>query len=174
MRIRLLTVLAVFCSTVAVARAQPDMPKPGPEHEKFKHAVGDWEATVKMMGGETKAKATYKLDFGGFFLIEEFEGDFGGMKFKGRGQSAYCPIRKKYLMTWIDSMSPSPMFMTGTYSKDGKTLTSTGEGPDMEGKMAKFKSVTTMKDNDTMVMTMYQVRDGKDGEMMSIIYKRKK
>ena len=55
-----------------------------------------------------------------------------------------------------------------------KTLTEEGEGPGHDGKLAKFKSVSTMSDNDTMEFKMYQVADGKETEMMSITYKRKK
>ena len=36
----------------------------------FKEMVGEWEATVKFGPMESKAKAVYKLDFGGFFLGE--------------------------------------------------------------------------------------------------------
>src|SRR5205823_3319294 len=104
MKIRLLAVVLAFGVTTAFARAQ-EPAKPGPEHEKFKALVGDWEATVKMGGNESKAKANWKLDFGGFYAIETFEGDFGPMKLKGRGQSGYCPIKQKYFTIWVDSMS---------------------------------------------------------------------
>ena len=173
MRIRLFVAVLAIVAGAGLARAQ-EAPKPGPEHEKFKDLVGDWEATVKMGNTESKANVSYKLDFGGFYLIEQFDGDFGGMKFKGRGQTGYCPIKKQYVMTWIDSMSPSPMLMAGNFDKEGKTLTTEGEGPNMEGKMAKFKSVSTMTDKDTVNFTMYEVKEGKDTEMMSIVYKRKK
>ena len=123
---------------------------------------------------EAKASATYTLDFGGFFLIEQFQGEFNSMKFKGRAQVGYCPLRQKYVSTWIDSMSPTPLVMTGNFDKEGKTLTEEGEGPNHEGKLAKLKNVYTMPDKDTMNFTMYEVKDGKDTEMMSIVYKRKK
>src|SRR5262249_20169275 len=104
MTIRLAVSVFALVVCVNLARAQ-EAPKPGPEHEKFKALVGDWEATVKMMGHESKGKVNYKLDFGGFYLIETFEGEFGGMKFAGRGQAGYCPIKKKYFTIWVDSMS---------------------------------------------------------------------
>ncbi len=173
MKIRLLAAILALGAVAAFARAQ-EPSKPGPEHEKFKDLVGEWEATVKFGPMETKATAKYTLDFGGFFLIEQFEGDFGGMKFKGRGQMGYCPIRKKYISTWIDSMSPTPMIMAGNFDKEGKTLTEEGEGPTQDGKIGKFKTVSTMTDKDTINMVMYQVADGKETEMMSITYKRKK
>jgi hypothetical protein len=173
MKIRLLAAAVILAAGAGLARAQ-ETPKPGPEHEKLKDLVGEWDCTVKMGPMEVKATATYTLDFGGFFLIENFEGDFGGMKFKGRGQIGYCPIRKKYFTLWIDSMSPTPLVMQGNFDKEGKTLTEEGEGPNQEGKMAKFKNVSTMPDKDTMNFTMYEMKDGKDTEMMSIVYKRKK
>jgi hypothetical protein len=173
MKIRLLVTVLALGAFTGLARAQ-EFPKPGPEHEKFKEMVGDWEATVKFGTMEVKASSTFALDFGGFFLIQTFDGDFGGMKFKGRGQAGYCPIRKKYVSTWIDSMSPTPMTMTGNYDKEGKTFTEEGDGPTEAGKIGKFKSVTKMPDKDTMLFTMYQVEDGKEVEKMSITYKRKK
>lgn len=173
MRIRLfVSALALFaCVTLVHAQEQP---KPGKEHEKFKSMVGEWDATMKFGGMESKAKASYKLDFGGFYLVEDFEGDFGGMKFQGRGQMGYCPIKKKYFTIWIDSMSASPVMMAGNYDESGKTLTEEGEGPGQDGKMAKYKSVSTLVDNDTMEMKMFMVADGKDNEAFSITYKRKK
>jgi hypothetical protein len=173
MKIRLLALVLAFGMSAVVARAQ-EPPKPGPEHEKLKELVGDWDCTIKFGNMEAKGAAVYKLDFGGFYLIEQFEGDFGGMKFRGRGQMGYCPLRQKYITMWIDSMSPSPMVMIGTFDKDGKTLTEEGEGPNHEGKMTKMKTVSTMTDKDTVNMTMYEVKDGKDTETMSIVYKRKK
>ena len=73
---------------------------------------------------------------------------------------------------WLDSMSTSPMVMEGTYDKDKKTLTMVGEGPGMDGKPAKHKAVTEMKDNDNMEFAMY-VGEGKD-PAFTISYKRKK
>lgn len=167
-----MSVLAL-AALVAAGRAQ-EPAKPGPEHDYLKTMVGEWEATVKFGGGETKAKASYKLDFGGFFLVEEFEGDFGGMKFKGRGQTGYCPLRKKYVSTWIDSMSPTPMTMIGSYDKEKKSMVMEGEGPGMDGKMTKIRSKSVTKSDDEFGFTMYTLQDGKETEMMSITYKRKK
>ena len=48
----------------------------------------------------------------------------------------------------------------------------TGDGTGMDGKPAKWKSVSVMPDDDTMKMTMY-VGDAKE-PMFTIVYKRKK
>ena len=55
-------------------------------------------------------------------------------------------------------MSTAPVTMEGTYDKEKKTLTMAGEGPGMDGKPTKYKSVSKMPDDDTIEMTMYDRR----------------
>jgi hypothetical protein len=175
MRTRLLALVGCILASSTLSRAaEPEMPKPGPEHELLKKFVGDWDATVNFMGGEEKGSATYTLGLGGFWLTETFTGDFGGQKFEGRGTTGYDPFKKKYVGTWIDSVSPTIMVMEGTYDKAANTLTDTGEGIGPDGKLQKLKDVTEFADKDTIVFTMYSVADGKDQQMMKITYKRKK
>ena len=69
-------------------------------------------------------------------------------------------------------MSTNPMVMEGTYDKEKKTLTMIGDGMGMDGKPAKWKSVSTMPDDDTIEMSMY-VGDAKE-PMFTVTYKRKK
>src|SRR5262249_33563823 len=160
---------------VAPALVSQEPPKPGPEMDKLKNLVGTWDASVKMTGSEAKGTVTYKIDLGGLWLVSNFEGEFGGQKFQGHGMDSYDSSKKKYVSIWIDSMSTSPLISEGTFDKDGKVLTMTGEGPGPDGKPAKFKSVSNEKDKDTIIFTMYMVpKDGKEQEMMTITYKRKK
>ena len=159
---------------VPPAGAQPGLPKPGPEHEMLKKFEGQWDATVSFAGGESKGTAHYKLGLGGFWLQLHFKGDFGGATFEGTGLTGYDPRKKKYVSSWADSMEPGLMVMEGAFDKDGKTFTEAGEGPGMDGKLHKMKSVYNFKDKDTIVFTMYQEADGKDQQMMQITYKRAK
>ena len=175
MRAKLATLVCCFLASCSLARADEPAPsKPGAEQEALKKMVGEWDAVVAFGGMEEKGSAVYKLGFGGFWLTEEFKGEFGGQKFEGRGTTGYDPIKKKYVSTWIDSESPSMMVMEGNFDKEGKTYTETGEGPGMDGKPQKMKSVIEFKDKDSFVFTMYNTGDGKDKEMMKITYKRKK
>jgi len=170
--------LGIFVAAAALvlspaARAQPA--KPGPELEKLKQLEGTWEATMKFGGSESKGTAVYRMDLGGMWLVSDFKGEFGGMPFSGKGLDSYDPLTKKYVSVWVDSMSTVPMTTTGEYDKDGKVLTMTGESRGPDGKMQKVKMVSEMKDKDTMLFTMFgQGPDGKDGEMFTISYKRKK
>jgi len=173
--VRLSLIACAVAALLVPAAASQEPPKPGPEHERLKRMEGVWEATMKMGDQESKGTMKYKMALGGLWLASEFEGEFGGMKFQGRGLSTYDAVKKKYIEVWADSMSTSPMLMEGTYDKAGKVLTSTGEGPGIDGPNTKYKSTLELKDNDTLVMTMATTgKDGKSNEMMTATFKRKK
>jgi hypothetical protein len=165
--------MAAMCPSLLRAQ-QPPMPKPGAEQEALKQFEGDWDATVNFMGNESKGTANYRMGYGGFWLTEEFKGDAGGQAFEGRGTTGYDPFKKKYVGTWIDSMSPTIMAMEGNYENDGKRFTGTGTTIKPDGTPMKMKSVYDIKDKDNFVFTMYDLTDGKEQEMMKITYQRKK
>ena len=148
----LAAVVAVMLMGSAFAQEQP---KPGKEHDFLKKMEGKWDTTMKMGDKDEKGTATYKMDLGGFWLTSTFEGELFGQKFTGKGTDGYCPIKKKYVGIWTDSMSASPVITEGTYDADKKTMTLSGEGPGQDGKMAKYKSVTVWTDDDTHTMSMY-------------------
>jgi hypothetical protein len=149
-----------------------EFPKAGPEHELLKKMEGTWDTTMKIMGLESKGTATYKMELGGLWLVSSFEGNLGGAKFSGRQLETYDAKKKKYVGVWFDSMSTSPMLMEGTYDKEKKTLTLTGESPGPDGKPEKFKAVSEWKDEDTVHFAMY-VREEK-APAFTITYKRRK
>ena len=97
-----------------------------------------------------------------------------GMEFNGRGQSGYDPMKKKYVSTWTDSMSPFLSVMEGNYDDSGKVLTMTGKAVGMDGKMTDYRYVTTVKDDNEHTFEMFM--PGPDGKMMKamkIIYSRR-
>jgi Protein of unknown function (DUF1579) len=164
-----ITFAVAVCSLAA--RAQ-DAPKPGPEHEVLKKLVGNWDLTMKIAGQESKGTVNYKMEVGGLWLVSSLESELFGQKFYGKGLDSYDAGKKKYTSVWVDSMSGSPMTMEGTYDKEKKTLTMSGDGPGMDGKPTKYKSVSEMVDDHTMNFTMY-MGDGKD-PAFTIVYKKKK
>jgi Protein of unknown function (DUF1579) len=133
--------------------------------------VGTWDAETE----NGKGTMTYKMGLGGLWLIGDFEGEFGGMKFQGKGLDTYDSATKKYRSIWVDSFSTAPRIMEGNLDKDYKVMTMTGEGPWQQGKTAKFKSITEIKDADTVNFSLFMVdKDGKEQPMVKITYKRKK
>ena len=79
---------------------------------------------------ESKGTEKNELLQGGMWLVSRFEGEMVGMPFTGVGTFGYDPIEKKYVGTWVDSMTPHLMIMKGDYDAATKTMTSTGEGRD--------------------------------------------
>jgi hypothetical protein len=152
------------------ARAQ-EPPKPGKQHDHFKRLVGTWEAETESGNGTM----TYKMGLEGLWLIGDFEGEFGGMKFQGKGLDTYDAATKKYRSVWADSLSTMPRIMEGNLDKDDKVMTMTGEGRGPDGMPAKFKTITEIKDADTVNFALFVVeKDGKEQPLVRITYKRKK
>jgi hypothetical protein len=114
---------------------------------------------------------------GGMWVLSRFEGSFGAAKFEGRGQFGFDPVKKKYVGTWIDSMSTILSVLEGEYDAKTKTMTYVGDGYDPDRK-AKFtqKMVTTMKDDGTRVFTLYMKYEGEQAEtkFMEITYTKRK
>ncbi len=165
-----------FCAVVAVVLltsavpAQP--PKPGAEHEVLKKLEGDWDLVMSVGGTESKGSVTYKMELGGLWLAGSLEGELFGAKFQGKSLSTYDAGKKKYIEVWADSMGTQPILLEGTYDKDKKTLTMSGEGPGMDGKSTKYKSVTTYTDDSTIKFGMY-AGDTKE-PAFTVTYTRKK
>jgi hypothetical protein len=167
-----LSLALVVGSSVALGQTPAT---PGPEHAELKHMEGEWIATIKTPGGDSKGTSTFRMECGGLWLVSDFNADFGGQKFQGRGFDGYDPEKKKYVSVWVDSMSARPMLFEGERDKEKKSLTMVAEGPGPDGKPTKFKSVSQRIDADHEVFKMYIVGpDGKDMEMMTIEYARKK
>ena len=166
-----------FCAVaiamvMAPAVEAQEAPKPGPELDVLKKMVGNWDLTMKFGGMESKGTTVYKMDLGGLWLASTTESELFGQKFQGKGLDSYDASRKKYVSVWVDSMSTSPMMLEGTYDKATKTMTMIGEGPGEDGKPAKYKSVSTMPDDNTINFSMY-MGDVKE-PAFTIVYKRKK
>jgi Protein of unknown function (DUF1579) len=165
----LLASVALF-NLVSPAWAQ-EPPKPGKQHDHFKRLVGTWDAETQ----SGKGTMTYQMGLGGLWLIGDFDGEFGGMKFQGKGLDTYDLATKKYRSVWVDSFSTSPRTMEGNLDKDDKVMTMTGEGRGPDDKPARFKSITEIKDADTVNFSLFMVdMDGKEQPMVNITYKRKK
>lgn len=163
-------VVSVILATSSLYAQAPQ--SPGKEHEELKALEGQWDATMKMPdGSEVKAESEYKMTCEGMWLESEFRGDFGGLKFQGKGLDGYDAMKKQYVSIWVDSMSGSPMVMTG--KKEGKITTMMGEGPGPSG-VAKYKTVTNQESNDKMMFQMFTIADGKETEVMNVTYTRKK
>jgi len=83
--------------------------------------------------------------------------------------------KKKYVGSWVDSMSAGLMTSESTYDATSKTMSGWTVGPDLTGNVTKMKATTVMKDPNTRVFSMYNVgSDGKESLGMRITYIRRK
>lgn len=183
-RLLLALSLAIFARGAVAQEGQaPAHMTPTKAHEEMSYEVGIWDAETttwespdaEPMTG--KGVETNKL-LGKMWLLSDFEGEFAGSKFQGHMQLGYDPLKKKYIGTWTDTISPFLSTLEGEYDEATNTLTMMTDGTSvMTGKPEKAKNVTRYIDDDTKVFEMYMPVEGQDGKwwkMMEIKYKRRK
>lgn len=177
MRLRTLSTAAmVVILSGLFSFGQEAMLQPGKEHAKLKELEGKWTFVLTTPdGSESKGTSEYKVECGGFWLTSDFNTDFGGMKFQGKGLDSYDPIKKKYVSVWVDSLTTYPMTFEGDYDASGKVLTMNCDGRGPTGKPAKWRSVSTFISADEHKFEMYLTPEGgKEMQMMTVVYKRTK
>lgn len=173
-----------LASSALLAQEGPPVQKPLPEHKIVATSEGTWDATIRMFAAGPDAEPTLSKGTevnevmpGGLWLLSKFYGEFGGMKFQGRGQFGYDPVKKKYTGTWLDSTSTVLSVLEGEYDPKTKTMTYVGDGYEPTQK-AKFtqKMVTQTKDDGTRLFTLYMKFEGQPAEVkfMEISYTRRK
>lgn len=154
------------------------VPSPVTEHhEILKRDVGLWDAEVTIWPQGPQAEPvsstgveTNRLMGDGLWLISNFKGEAGGQKFEGHGQFGYDPIRRKYVGTWVDSMSPFLNTMEGTYDPSSQTLTMISEGRDPQtGKTVKSKSEARYVDEDHRTFSMSMANPAKPDEFVKVM-----
>jgi hypothetical protein len=154
---------------------------PGEGHKALEPMIGSWNVQSTMwekpgeppQKGGGAAEASWVL--GGRFVKEEFQGEFGGMKFQGLGYTGYDNYKKKYVGSWMDTMGTMMMTTIGTVDPSGKVFTSTSTIDDiMAGKPMTVRMVTRIVDNNKHVMEMFGPDpSGKEFKMMELVYTRK-
>ncbi|WP_435008582.1 DUF1579 domain-containing protein [Tundrisphaera lichenicola] len=179
-----LTASILGCPPMTTAQEPPPPPKPMAEHKILAEDEGTWDATIKsfVAGPDAEPMVSKGTEVntvmpGGLWVLSKFEGSFGDAKFEGRGQFGYDSAKKKYVGTWIDSMSPSLSILEGTYDAKTRTMTFEGDGYDPSTK-TKYtqKMVTTTKEDGKRVFTLYMKFDGGGDEVkfMEVEYTRRK
>src|SRR5262245_25334723 len=181
-----LCVAASALCVVNVAGAQEEMPIPKPtaEHKILATEEGTWDADIKSYTTPdsqpmlSKGVEVNTVLTGGLWIASTFRTDFGGMTFEGRGQFGYDPAKKKYVGTWIGSVSPALSVLEGTYDAKTKTMTYTGDGVcPIDGSKLLQKMVTTTKADGTREFTLYVTgtpTGGKEAKVMQVQYTKRK
>ena len=138
----------------------PQMPEPTKEHAWLHQAVGEWDTEGEASMGPDGPKITCKgretvRAVGKFWTVTENKMTVMEMPMTGIMTLGYDPEKKKYVGTWVDSMTSHLWHYTGTVDAAGKRLTLEAEGPSMAapGKLAKYRETIEFTDKDHKVFT---------------------
>jgi hypothetical protein len=154
---------------------------PGEPHKLLASLEGSW--TTKTRGWmepdkpptDSTGTCEQKMLLGGRYLQQEYTGDMMGEPFTGINIIGYDNHTKKYVSTWIDSMSTGIYCFEGTASPDGKTITQESSYDDpVRGPMI-WRSISRFVDNNTLEYEMYMIpKGGKEEKMMEMTVSRKR
>lgn len=161
---------------VASVRSTVQEPiQPTEHHRGILKGVGEWEGTLTayMPGAPAEPVAAREVvvPVGEFWTQSRFECDFMGMPYIGTGCVGYDVAKKKFVGTWIDSMSTSIAMMEGERDAETGALVMRWEAPDgMSGELVPHRSVT-VETGDSYTSTFY-MGEGEGVKSMTIEMRR--
>jgi len=153
---------------------------PGEPHKLLAKLEGTWITRTKswMEPGkppmETTGTCEQKLLLGDRYLEQVYSGDMMGEPFTGINLIGFDNHTGKYVSTWIDSFSTAIYFFVGKGSADGRTITQECSYDDPVKGPVVWRSVTRIRDDNTLEYEMYLTpKGGKEEKMMEMIVTRK-
>jgi hypothetical protein len=157
--------------------------KPVEQHEFLRSLEGIWDAEVRMFRNEGEPPFTYSCQetvrsaCGGLYTTIELEGGDKENGFASRSLIGFDPKMSKFNAIIADKSGTTWSKLEGQLSKDSKTFTLNGDGPDLRyvDKRSKFEYVWTFgkKNERTTTVTLLE-DDGGRTKWMEIEYKFKK
>ncbi|MHB8845037.1 MAG: DUF1579 domain-containing protein [Nitrospirota bacterium] len=153
---------------------------PGEPHKVLANLEGVWTTRSRSWMGpdtpprESTGTCVQKLILGGHYLRQEYAGDMMGQPFTGINLLGYDNQTGKYVSVWLDSMSTGIFYFAGTASADGRTITQECDYDDPIKGPSVWRSVTRIKDANTLEYEMFITpRGGKEEKMMEMTVERK-
>ncbi len=154
---------------------------PGAPHKRLASMAGSWstKTTAWMEPDKPPVEGTgtceQKMLLGGRYLEQTYTGEMMGNTFTGINVIGYDNYTKKYVSTWIDTMSTGIYYFEGTASANGKSITQRSSYVDpVRGPMV-WRSVSRMVDANTIKYEMYITpKRGKEEKMMEMTLTRKR
>jgi hypothetical protein len=152
---------------------------PGEPHKLLAKLEGNWITRTRgYMEGKPVMESTgtceQKLVLGGHYLQQDYTGSMDGMPFSGINLLGYNNHTGKYESVWLDTMSTAIFFFVGKGSADGRTITQECSYIDPVRGPAVWRSVTRIKDDNTLEFEMFITpKVGKEEKMMEMTVSRK-
>jgi hypothetical protein len=154
---------------------------PGAPHKMLAKLAGTWTTRTRAwmepdkppMEGTGACEQKMLLD--GRYLQQEYASEMMGSPFSGINLIGYDNHTRKYMSTWIDSMSTGIYYFEGTAGADGRTITQESSYDDpVRGPMV-WRSVTRIVDDNTLEYEMVLIpKGGKEEKMMEMTVTRKR
>ena len=124
---------------------------------------------------ESTGTAETKSLLGDRYVQTEVSSNMMGKPFTGIATTGYDKAKKKFVGTWIDSMSTGLMLSEGTADPAGKVFTTQSVATDpLSGKPTKMRIVSKWESDDKLVEEFFEKKGGKDVKTMEITYTRAK
>jgi hypothetical protein len=157
--------------------------EPQREHRWLQKLIGEWtyESEMPAEPGQPSQKMTGNeriRAIGEIWVQGEGTGQMAdGTPATSQITLGYDPAKKRFVGTWLGSMMHHLWIYDGELSADERKLILTSDGPSMteEGKMAKYRDVIELKNENLRSQTAFvQGDDGQWKEFMTMDYHRKK
>ncbi|MEZ6096818.1 MAG: DUF1579 domain-containing protein [Pirellulaceae bacterium] len=152
------------------------------QHKWLAKFEGSWTTTMSNPSapGMPAVESTGSLEsesLGGHWMINRYEADMNGEQFKAIQTIGFNSEKKKFVGTWVDSITDQLWLYEGELDESGKKLILEAEGPSMidDRKTALFRDAYEFQSDDLIIATSsIQDANGKWIEFMSGQMKRKK
>lgn len=185
MRLKVMSVVVLVAGLGIVsiwAQGPPELPGPDKAHGWLKQLAGEWHGSCEMVMEPGKPSVRYESTekfrmLGEFWAVGESSGNMGGQPMASIMTLGYDSGRKKYVGTWVDSMTSHLWHYEGSLDATQMTLTLDTEGPDFRspGKTAKYRDVIQLEGNDRKTLrSQTPSADGTWTTFMTVSYQRKK
>jgi hypothetical protein len=154
---------------------------PGEQHRLLQKQVGKWDVSMKSWPApnapamESTGTAETKSILGDRYIQMSLNSTFMGKPFSGIATTGYDNAKKKFVGTWIDSMSTGLMLSEATADPSGKLFTARAVATDpLTRKETKMRIVTKWETDDKFVDEFYEKKGGKEVKTMEVTYTRAK
>jgi len=169
-----LTVTLLLLHGPAFGQDGPAMPKPDQEHHWLQRFMGEWktESKATMIPDQPPMQCSGTMSsrqLGGFWVLNEFKGEWSGDPMNGIQTIGYNKAKNKYVGTWVDSATPFMWLYEGTVDASGRILTLEAEGPNFmaDGKLTKFEDIYEFKSANEILMKSRMLGD--DGKWITFM-----
>ena len=173
--------LLMFGGATVVAEAQTPTSPVLAKHKVLQHEAGSWDAVVKTWSAPDAEPALSRATetnhmLGDMWVVGVFESGSKEATYRGQSQVGYDPVAKKYVGTWIDTMSPFLNTFEGTMQGNQLTMRTKDLDP-KSGQQKLTKMVTTYVDKDHKTFESFEPIPGKQDQWwktMEVHYTRRK